>query len=184
MRTHTGPERPGHEALLPRRPAREHVDGPERDGDSRGEREVLSLRQPALGSITLTDKPAARKFTGQQDEGTAFGLYDYGARFYSTVMGQFTSADPLVGSSGAQGTNLALSSVQGLDLTAKTGGAANSRAPSNPQSLDRYAYALDNPLRYTDPTGLRGVHTRGTNPNLGVGHHQQRAEGGVDRQDG
>jgi hypothetical protein len=28
------------------------------------------------GSITVTDK----RFTGQQEEGTAFGLYDYGAR--------------------------------------------------------------------------------------------------------
>jgi len=25
--------------------------------------------------------------------------------------------------------------------------------PSNPQALDRYSYVLDNPLRYTDPTG-------------------------------
>ncbi len=25
--------------------------------------------------------------------------------------------------------------------------------PQNPQALDRYCYALNNPLRYTDPTG-------------------------------
>jgi len=25
--------------------------------------------------------------------------------------------------------------------------------PGNPQALNRYAYALNNPLRYTDPTG-------------------------------
>jgi len=28
--------------------------------------------------------------------------------------------------------------------------------PANPQALDRYSYALDNPLRYTDPTGHCG----------------------------
>lgn len=48
-----------------------------------------SVRQ---GSIGLTNK----QFTGQRDEGTAFGLYDYGARFYSTTLGWFISADPIV----------------------------------------------------------------------------------------
>ena len=72
------------------------------------------------GSIILTDK----KFTGQQEEGTAFGLYDYGARFYSTLLGRFISADRL------------------------------SPRVGNPQTWDRYAYAVDNPLLYTDPTGL------------------------------
>jgi len=33
-------------------------------------------RRSALGGITLTDK----KFTRQQDEGTAFGLYDSNLR--------------------------------------------------------------------------------------------------------
>ncbi len=26
-------------------------------------------------------------------------------------------------------------------------------SPANPQSLNRYAYALNNPLRYNDPSG-------------------------------
>jgi len=102
------------------------------------------------GTMDGTDK----KFTGQQEEGTALGLYDYGARFYSTKLGRFLSPDPLVGGSGPLIVNLALSSVQGLNLPAKAGSFAASRAPSNPQSLDRYSYVLNNPLRYTDPTGL------------------------------
>jgi RHS repeat-associated protein len=53
----------------------------------------------------------------------AIGLYHYGARFYSPSMGRFISADTIVS-----------------DL-------------SNPQNLNRFSYVLNNPLRYTDPTG-------------------------------
>ena len=66
-----------------------------------------------------------KKFTGQQEEGTALGLYDYGARFYSTALGRFLSPDPLVGYD-----------------------------PGDPQKINRYSYVHNNPLRYTDPTGL------------------------------
>jgi RHS repeat-associated protein len=52
-----------------------------------------------------------------------FGLYDYGARMYSPSWARFVSADVFVPD------------------------------PPNPQSLNRYAYVLNNPLRYTDPTG-------------------------------
>jgi RHS repeat-associated protein len=52
------------------------------------------------------------------------GLDFFGARYYSGAQGRFTSVDPL-------GGELA-----------------------NPQSLNRYTYALNNPLRFTDPTGM------------------------------
>jgi RHS repeat-associated protein len=50
-------------------------------------------------------------------------LYDYGARPYDSTLGRFISADDVL-----------------ADLT-------------NPRTLNRYTYALNNPLRYTDPTG-------------------------------
>jgi RHS repeat-associated protein len=51
----------------------------------------------AFGSVhSRTDATTEWSFTGQQEEGTAFGLYNYGARFYSTKLGRFLSADPLV----------------------------------------------------------------------------------------
>lgn len=50
-------------------------------------------------------------------------LYFYGARYYDPQLGKFITPDSLV--------------VDG----------------TNPQELNRYAYALNNPLRYTDPTG-------------------------------
>ena len=71
-------------------------------------------------------------FTGQysymDDPSTAgvsegFGLMYYNARMYDPALGRFTSADTIIP------------------------GAGDSSA------WDRYAYTLNNPLRYTDPTG-------------------------------
>jgi len=53
------------------------------------------------------------------------GLYDYGARFYDPLLGRFLSADTVV------------------------------PEPGNPQALNRYAYVLNNPLKYTDPSGRK-----------------------------
>jgi hypothetical protein len=50
-------------------------------------------------------------------------LYYYGARYYDATIGRFISADTIV------------------------------QSPFDPQSLNRYAYCRNNPLRYTDPTG-------------------------------
>lgn len=54
------------------------------------------------------------------------GLMHYGARFYSPRLGRFVSADTIVPGAG------------------------------NPQALNRYSYALGNPLRYNDPSGHQG----------------------------
>jgi RHS repeat-associated protein len=51
------------------------------------------------------------------------GLYYYNARFYLPGIGRFASADTIVPD------------------------------PSNPQQYNRYTYTLNNPLRFTDPTG-------------------------------
>lgn len=52
-----------------------------------------------------------------------YELYNYNARLYDPVMGRFITADTMI-----------------PDWT-------------NPQSLNRYSYCLNNPLKYTDPTG-------------------------------
>ncbi len=50
-------------------------------------------------------------------------LLYYGARYYAADLGRFTQPDSLIPD------------------------------PYNPQSLNRYSYVLNNPMRYTDPTG-------------------------------
>jgi RHS repeat-associated protein len=51
------------------------------------------------------------------------GLYYYGARYYDANIGRFISADTVI-----------------TDFT-------------DPQTFNRYSYCLNNPLKYTDPTG-------------------------------
>lgn len=53
-----------------------------------------------------------------------FGLINMNARLYDPVLCRFLSPDPVV------------------------------QSPFTPQNLNRYAYCLNNPLRYTDPTGM------------------------------
>jgi RHS repeat-associated protein len=66
-----------------------------------------------------------REFAGRQFD-LETGLDYFGARYYAGSTGRFTSVDPL-GSSGRM---------------------------TNPQTFNRYAYALNNPLRHIDPWGL------------------------------
>jgi RHS repeat-associated protein len=51
------------------------------------------------------------------------GLYYYNARYYDPDLGRFISPDTIV------------------------------QDPTNPQDLNRYTYCLNNPLKYTDPSG-------------------------------
>lgn len=51
------------------------------------------------------------------------GLYYYGARYYDPEIGRFISPDSIV------------------------------QSYANPQSLNRYSYVLNNPLKYVDPSG-------------------------------
>ncbi len=58
-----------------------------------------------------------------QEYDPEIGLYNYKARLYAPSIGRFISPDPIV------------------------------PEPGNPQSLNRYAYVMNNPLKYVDPSG-------------------------------
>jgi RHS repeat-associated protein len=63
--------------------------------------------------------------TGKERDSES-GLDYFGARYFGSALGRFTSPDPLMASAHA----------------------------SDPQSWNRYAYAMNNPLRFVDPDGM------------------------------
>ena len=65
------------------------------------------------------------RFTGKERDSET-GLDNFGARYNASTMGRFMTPDPLMASAHV----------------------------SNPQTWNRYSYALNNPLRYIDPLGL------------------------------
>ena len=88
--------------------------------------EVRDLPNDGLAKISATDFG----YTGQRAldaQGNSFGLglMDYKARFYDAYITHFSQPDSIIPD------------------------------PSNPQSLNRYSYVLNNPIRYNDPTGHR-----------------------------
>ena len=66
------------------------------------------------------------EFTGKERD-TESGNDYFGARYYASTMGRFLSPDP-----------------SGLTYA----------VAANPQSLNLYSYALNNPLKFIDPTGM------------------------------
>jgi RHS repeat-associated protein len=66
-------------------------------------------------------------FLTQKERDNETGLDYFGARYYASTQGRFTSPDP--GNAGAD--------------------------EGDPQSWNGYAYSLNNPLRFIDPDGLR-----------------------------
>jgi RHS repeat-associated protein len=77
----------------------------------------------SFGKTRGTDTWFSKRKFTGQEKDQETGLYYYGARYYDPAVGRFISPDSIVSD------------------------------PINPQSLNRYTYVLNNPLRYTDPTG-------------------------------
>jgi len=90
---------------------------------------VAIARYAAYGAL-LTNKsngpmPTDRGFTGQIRDGSASGweLYFFRSRYYNAATGRFLEPDTIVPD------------------------------PKNPQALNRFSYALNNPLKRVDPSG-------------------------------
>ncbi len=98
-----------------------------------------SIRLPdnstTLPVAFLLSKAAGHRPVSTGKERDAESGNDYfGARYYASTMGRFLSPDPLIP------FNMKKEEFQAWI--------------SNPQHWNKYAYALNNPLKYTDPTGM------------------------------
>lgn len=128
------------------------------------------------GGISQT----SRNYTGQILDDT--GLLFYNARYYDPGIGRFVSADTIVpGNASGSMDGIAvkpltvdfheggfLSKVNGeskfafwfqLDEEDRQG-AGSPWGPANAQALNRYSYVLNNPQKYTDPSGHAFVPAR------------------------
>ena len=126
------------------------------------------------GNVRSGNTPSTTlNYTGQWLEGT--GLLFYNARYYDPTIGRFISSDTVVpgnASGGMDGVALRPLTVAfhepgfisklnqenqfgpwytlSDDARQQVG---SSWGPSNPQALNRYSYVLNNPMRWTDPSG-------------------------------
>jgi RHS repeat-associated protein len=94
---------------------------------------VSELRYKAWGEVRYGsgNTPTKYTYTGLYSYTSDFGLMFYNARWYDPYITQFSQPDSIIPD------------------------------PYNPQSYDRYSYALNNPIRYTDPSGHRICEDRG-----------------------
>jgi RHS repeat-associated protein len=84
---------------------------------------VSELKYKPWGEVRSGTAQTKYTFTGQYSNVSDFGLLFYNARWYDPYLNRWTQPDTIVPD------------------------------PTNPQALDRYAYTLNNPVRYTDPSG-------------------------------
>ena len=94
--------------------------------DANGQNSIVTMYK-AWGEERYTTPnttlPTKYTFTGQYSYTGEFGLMFYNARWYDSSLGRFAQADTVVPDAG------------------------------NSQAYDRYAYTLNNPIRYIDPSG-------------------------------
>jgi RHS repeat-associated protein len=112
--------------------------------DYAGELQQTCHSLPFGNGWDCTHAPTEHLYTGKERD-TESGNDYFGARYYASTMGRFLSPDP--------------SGLMYAD-------------PTNPQSTNLYAYALNNPLIYTDPTGMYCDYSDHSDPQSGFDQSQ------------
>jgi RHS repeat-associated protein len=115
--------------------------------------------------------PTTFHFTGQRLE-SSIGLYYYGARWYDPYLNRWIQPDSTIPSDGSSYSPLVVDyhETRFLDQLNQENNkrlenpqTKSSPVPTNSQSLDRYSYVNNNPVRYNDPTGHKNCEEDGYN---------------------
>jgi RHS repeat-associated protein len=114
--------------------------------------------------------PTDIAFTGQRKD-SYINLYQMGARWYDQDLGRWISPDTIIPDGQARVTPLTVDFHEFAEKVGEENRLIEKygpffqwseqvrkehpvpMGPSNPQALNRYSYALNNPLKYTDPSG-------------------------------
>lgn len=86
--------------------------------------------------LPAPSSPPALSLPKGQREEADLGLYNYGARWYDPALGRFIQPDTIIPN------------------------------PGDVAAFDRYAYVLNNPLKYSDPTGHQATCTMDAKNNM------------------
>ncbi|MCC6826066.1 MAG: hypothetical protein IT172_10020 [Acidobacteria bacterium] len=97
-----------------------------------GEEIFTALTAQRTSGVGYSGDAVRKQFTGYERDNET-GLDYAQARYYNNQHGRFTSVDPL----------------------------AASASIKNPQTFNRYTYALNSPYKFTDPLGLLSMQTSG-----------------------
>jgi hypothetical protein len=113
-----------------------------------------------LTTVGLYTASLSARALAQRGRLDATGLYYYNARYYDATIGRFISADTYVQWSDGFDTVVSQLTVNFIPQGLGTVNSPQKNCPTttknitvNPQTLDRYSYVLNNPLKYTDPNG-------------------------------
>lgn len=104
--------------------------------------EELFIGRSAAKGYAIGDG-VRQQFT-EKERDIETGLDFFEARYYASIQGRFTSADPF---------NVVLETQLAAAQNPQKAGAAFNAYLSKPQQWNRYAYAINNPILYIDPTG-------------------------------
>lgn len=103
--------------------------------------ELLDYYPYGASRISTGDRTSQRQYIGQIYD-TDTGLNYLNARYYKADIGQFISQDPVFRAIGNPGEIKNLTKVEQDKLL------------MDPQAMNSYSYARNNPIRYSDPDGL------------------------------
>ena len=105
----------------------------------------VGLRSSSSHGYEPPSDGVRQKFT-EKERDTETGLDYFGARYFGNTQGRFTSPDPY---------NIILEVQATSEINPKKAKAQFASYLFQPQQWNRYAYSINSPLKYIDPTGER-----------------------------